>query len=62
MSCANRLFEMVRKRIRDKCGRKIKHARGRSLNPLNPLNPKIKIQILISYPYTFSVEVAGRIC
>ena len=29
---------------------------------LNPLNPNIKIQILISYPHTFSIEVAGRIC
>ena len=28
----------------------------------NPLNPSIKIQILISYPYTFSIEVVGRIC
>ena len=27
----------------------------------NPLNPNIKIQILICYPYTFSIEV-GRIC
>ena len=29
---------------------------------LNPLNPNIKIQILICYPYTFSIEVVGRIC
>ena len=28
----------------------------------NPLNPNIKIQILIYYPYTFSIEVLGRIC
>ena len=28
----------------------------------NPLNPNIKIQILICYPYTFSIEVVGRIC
>ena len=28
----------------------------------NPLNPSIKIQILICYPYTFSIEVVGRIC
>ena len=28
---------------------------------LNPLNPKIKIQILICCPYTFSIEVVGRI-
>ena len=28
----------------------------------NPLNPNIKIQILICYPYTFSLEVVGRIC
>ena len=28
---------------------------------LNPLNPNIKIEILISYPYTFSIEVARRI-
>ena len=27
----------------------------------NPLNPNIKIQILICYPYTFSIEVVGRI-
>ena len=26
-----------------------------------PLNPNIKIQILICYPYTFSIEVVGRI-
>ena len=25
-------------------------------------NPNIKIQILICYPYTFSIEVVGRIC
>ena len=31
-------------------------------NKLNPLNPNIKIQILICYPYTFSIEVVGRIC
>ena len=29
---------------------------------VNPLSPYIKIQILISYPYTFSIEVVGRIC
>ena len=28
----------------------------------NPLNPNIKIQILICYPFTFSIEVVGRIC
>ena len=28
---------------------------------LTPLNPNIKIQILICYPYTFSIEVVGRI-
>ena len=28
---------------------------------LNPLNPNIKIEILISYPYTFSIEVVRRI-
>ena len=27
-----------------------------------PLNPNIKIQILICYPYAFSIEVVGRIC
>ena len=31
-------------------------------NFLNPLNPKIKIEILIYCPYTFSIEVVGRIC
>ena len=30
--------------------------------PFNPSNPNIKIQILICYPYTFSIEVVGRIC
>ena len=29
---------------------------------VNPLNSYIKIQIIICYPYTFSVEVVGRIC
>ena len=29
---------------------------------LNPLNPNIKIQILICYPYTSSIKVVGRIC
>ena len=29
---------------------------------VNPLNPNIKIQILICYPYAFSIEVVGRIC
>ena len=33
-----------------------------SLVKLNPLNPNIKIQILICYPYAFSIEVVGRIC
>ena len=28
---------------------------------INPLNPKIKIEILIYCPYTFSIEVVGRI-
>ena len=28
----------------------------------NPLNPNIKIEILICYLDTFSVEVVGRIC
>ena len=28
----------------------------------NPLNPDIKIQILICYPYTFSIEIVERIC
>ena len=28
----------------------------------NPLNPNIKIQILICCPYTFSIEEVGRIC
>ena len=28
---------------------------------LNPLNPKIIIEILIYCPYTFSIEVVGRI-
>ena len=27
----------------------------------NPLNPNFKMQILICYPYTFSIEVVGRI-
>ena len=31
-------------------------------NEVNPLNPNIKIQILICYSYTFSIEVVGRIC
>ena len=31
-------------------------------NHLNPLNPNIKIQILIIYPYTFLIAVVGRIC
>ena len=29
---------------------------------LSPLNHNIKIQILICYPYTFVIEVVGRIC
>ena len=29
--------------------------------PNNPVNPNIKIQILICYPSTFSIEVVGRI-
>ena len=28
----------------------------------NPLNPNIKILILICYPYSFPIEVVGRIC
>ena len=30
--------------------------------PNNLVNPNIKIQILICYPYTFLIEVVGRIC
>ena len=33
-----------------------------SFNAINPLNPNIKIQILICCPYTFSIEEVGRIC
>ena len=29
---------------------------------INPLNPNVKIEILICYLYTFSIEVVGRIC
>ena len=29
---------------------------------LNPLNPNIKISILICYPYAFPMEEVGRIC
>ena len=29
---------------------------------LSRLNHNIKIQILIFYPYTFAIEVVGRIC
>ena len=29
---------------------------------VNPLNPDIKIEILIYCPYTLSIEVVGRIC
>ena len=28
----------------------------------NPLNPNVKIQILICYSYTFPIEEVGRIC
>ena len=27
---------------------------------LNPLNPKIKINILLCRPYSFTIEVVGR--
>ena len=29
---------------------------------INPLNSNIKVQILICYPYTFSIEVVRGIC
>ena len=29
---------------------------------INPLNSNIIVQILICYPYTFSIEVVRRIC
>ena len=32
------------------------------LSGINALNPNIKIQILVCYPYTSSKEVVGRIC
>ena len=32
------------------------------LHPFNPLNPNIKIEILIYCPYTVSIEVVARIC
>jgi len=30
--------------------------------PNSPVNPNTKIQILICYPYTFLIEVVGRMC
>ena len=33
-----------------------------TLTHLNPLNPKIKVEILICYPYTFLIDVVGRSC
>ena len=35
---------------------------GKYMYSFNSLKPTIKIQILICYPYTFSIEVVGRIC
>ena len=39
----------------------MKSLRGSGMYLFNPLNPNIKIQILICYPYTFSIEEVGRI-
>ena len=39
----------------------MKSLRGSGMYLCNPLNPNIKIQILICYPYTFSIEEVGRI-
>ena len=39
----------------------MKSLRGSGNYLFNPLNPNIKIQILICYPYTFSIEEVGRI-
>ena len=36
--------------------------RGGKFTTINPLNPNIKIEILTNCPYTFSIEVVGRIC
>ena len=33
-----------------------------SANYVNPLNPNVKIQILICCPHMFSIEAVGRIC
>ena len=37
-------------------------AEVKELFRINPLNPDIKIQILICRPYMFSIETVGRIC
>ena len=37
-------------------------AEAKELFRINPLNPNIKIQILICRPYMFSIEAVGRIC
>ena len=36
--------------------------KGKVKLDFNPLNPNIKIEILICYLYTFSIEVVERIC
>ena len=51
-------------RIHNSCNNKFVREKNkvRALLSVNPLNPNIKIQILICYPYKFSIEVVGRIC
>ena len=61
--CINTYTNIQRGRNKEReCRRKLLSQSGLGILLLNPLNPNIKIQILICYPYTFSMEVVGRIC
>ena len=56
---ANRLYKSKDNRENASLPFNVRHSK----KPLfDPLNPDIKIEILICCPYTFSVKIVGRIC
>ena len=49
------------RKLKTNYNRKLKNSYAQKWSrSLNPLNLNIKIQILICYPHTFSIEVVGR--
>ena len=55
------LFYEIFIKVENEALRGVYFLRKRGKN-FNPLNPNVKIQILICYPYTFPIAEVGRIC